>query len=115
CPGGTKPLPREDMALIGRRASRPSTLRRLVEKAQSGRALGEAEIVRLFGARGEDFAAVCVAADELRAEVNGDAATFVVNRNINYTNICYFKCQFCAFSKGKLSENLRGPAYDLPL
>ena len=39
--------------------------------------------------------------------------TFVVNRNINYTNICYFKCQFCAFSKGKLSENLRGRPYDL--
>jgi FO synthase len=36
-----------------------------------------------------------------------------VNRNINYTNICYFKCQFCAFSKGKLSENLRGRPYDL--
>ena len=41
--------------------------------------------------------------------------SFVVNRNINYTNICYFKCQFCAFSKGKLSENLRGRPYDLDM
>ena len=41
-------------------------------------------------------------------QTNGNSVSFVVNRNINYTNICYFKCQFCAFSKGKLSENLRG-------
>src|SRR4051794_173415 len=115
CPGGTKPLPRKDLALIGRIARASATLGRVIDKAQAGRALDEGEIVRLFEARGQDFAAVCAAADELRAEVNGDAATYVVNRNINYTNICYFKCQFCAFSKGKLSETLRGPAYDLPL
>jgi FO synthase len=47
--------------------------------------------------------------------VNGDTVTYVVNRNINYTNVCYFKCQFCAFSKGKLSENLRGQPYDLEM
>ena len=45
----------------------------------------------------------------------GPAVTYVVNRNINYTNVCYFRCQFCAFSKGKMSENLRGRPYDLPL
>ena len=61
-----------------------------------------------------DFAAVCKAADELRAAVNGDVATYAVVRNINYTNICYFRCGFCAFSKGKLAENLRGPAYLVP-
>ena len=53
------------------------------------------------------------AADEVRKQVNGNVVSYVVNRNINYTNICYFKCQFCAFSKGKLSENLRGRPYDL--
>ena len=47
--------------------------------------------------------------------MSGDTVRYVVNRNINYTNICYFKCQFCAFSKGKLSENLRGKPYDLGL
>ena len=47
--------------------------------------------------------------------VNGDRVTYVVNRNINYTNVCYFRCQFCAFSKGKLSDNLRGRPYDLTL
>lgn len=75
--------------------------------------LSEAEIVRLFQARGDDFTAVTQAADKLRRSVNNDTVSFVVNRNINYTNICYFKCQFCAFSKGKLAENLRGRPYDL--
>jgi len=75
--------------------------------------LSEAEIVRLFKARGDDFTHVCQAADELRRQVAGDEVTYCVNRNINYTNICYFKCQFCAFSKGKMSENLRGRPYDL--
>ena len=49
----------------------------------------------------------------MRKTTNGDEVSFVINRNINYTNVCYFKCQFCAFSKGKLSENLRGKPYDL--
>ena len=52
---------------------------------------------------------------DLRRELNGDTVTYVVTRNIQYTNVCYFKCGFCAFSKGKLAENLRGPAYLLPL
>ncbi|MBK8288396.1 MAG: hypothetical protein IPK95_07000 [Cellvibrionales bacterium] len=51
----------------------------------------------------------------MRKAINGDTVTYVVNRNINYTNVCYFKCQFCAFSKGKLSENLRGRPYDISL
>ncbi|MEM7097540.1 MAG: 5-amino-6-(D-ribitylamino)uracil--L-tyrosine 4-hydroxyphenyl transferase CofH [Pseudomonadota bacterium] len=75
--------------------------------------LTEAEIIRLFQARGDDFSAVTQTADRLRKSISGDTVSFVVNRNINYTNICYFKCQFCAFSKGKLAENLRGRPYDL--
>ncbi len=85
----------------------------ILDKAAAGEALAEAEVVRLFGARGDEFDAVCVAADEVRRRVNGDVVSYAVNRNINYTNICYFRCQFCAFSKGKLSENLRGAPYDL--
>jgi FO synthase len=77
--------------------------------------LGEDEIVRLFEARGEELHRVFAAADALRREVNGDTVTYVVTRNINYTNVCYFRCGFCAFSKGKLAENLRGPAYLVPL
>jgi FO synthase len=87
----------------------------ILERAAAGEVLGEADIVQLFAARGEAFTAVCDAADRLRQRVNGDEVSYVVTRNINYTNICYFRCQFCAFSKGKLSENLRGRPYDLDL
>ncbi len=87
----------------------------ILGRAQAGRPLEEAEVVRLFAARGREADAVCRAADELRLEVSGERVAYVVNRNINYTNVCYFRCRFCAFSKGKLSENLRGPAYDLDL
>jgi FO synthase len=87
----------------------------IIERGLAGEGLGEADIVRLFQARGSDFFAVCEAADGLRRRVNGETVSYVVNRNINYTNVCYFKCQFCAFSKGKLSENLRGQPYDLEL
>src|SRR5260370_3202062 len=92
-----------------------SEIAAMLAKAQTGNPLAEAEIVRLFRARGDELAAVCTTADELREATNGDVTSYVVTRNINYTNICYFKCQFCAFSKGKMSENLRGRPYDLPL
>ncbi len=85
----------------------------ILERAKAGETLEEAEIVRLLKARGDDFTHVCQAADEVRKAQSGDEVTYVVNRNINYTNVCYFKCQFCAFSKGKMSENLRGRPYDL--
>ncbi len=87
----------------------------ILDRATDGATLGEADIARLFQARGEEFAAVCEAADDLRRAVSGDTVTYVVTRNINYTNICYFRCQFCAFSKGKLSENLRGRPYNLDM
>jgi FO synthase len=77
--------------------------------------LGEDDITELFQARGRDFAAVVAAADDLRREVCGDTVTYVVTRNINYTNVCYFRCGFCAFSKGKLAANLRGAPYLVPL
>jgi FO synthase len=86
-----------------------------IDSAMAGRRLDAEDIVRLFAARGDDFWRVCQAADALRAEVNGDRVTYVVNRNINYTNICAYRCQFCAFSKGRSSEDLRGVPYDLDL
>jgi FO synthase len=69
----------------------------------------------LMSARGSDLQHVLEAADELRREVCGDEVTYVVTRNINYTNVCYFRCGFCAFSKGKLAANLRGAPYLVPL
>jgi FO synthase len=86
-----------------------------VVKAVSGARLDEAEIVRLFSARDADYEHVVATADALRGSVSGDVVRYVVNRNINYTNICYFRCRFCAFSKGKTHEELRGAPYDLAL
>ena len=107
--------PATDVARVSSLAKMPASadLQRIIEKAVVGDELEPAEIVRLFQARGDDFTHVCQAADQLRKKVAGDEVTYVVNRNINYTNVCYFKCQFCAFSKGKMSENLRGRPYDL--
>jgi FO synthase len=76
---------------------------------------GEEELVRLLRARGSERTRVLAAADALRREVCGDEVSYVVTRNIQYTNVCYFRCGFCAFSKGKLAANLRGPAYLVPL
>jgi FO synthase len=116
-PGVAADPPASDLALI--RAPRPAITRRpihaILSKAVRGETLHEAEIIALFRTRGDDFSAVCAEADELRASVNGSVVSYVVNRNINYTNICSYRCQFCAFAKGKASEDLRGKPYDLPL
>ena len=70
-------------------------------------------IATLFAARGSDVERVCAAADALRRRVLGDSISYVVNRNINYTNICAYACGFCAFSKGRGHAALRGAPYDL--
>ncbi|MCX7369898.1 MAG: 5-amino-6-(D-ribitylamino)uracil--L-tyrosine 4-hydroxyphenyl transferase CofH, partial [Alphaproteobacteria bacterium] len=85
----------------------------LVERAAQGERLDTPAIETLFAARDADQAHVMAAADRLRQAVAGDTVRYVVNRNINYTNICTYRCSFCAFSKGKTHEALRGPAYDL--
>ena len=115
CPGSTGHLPAADVSLLDKawQVMTPSELGPVLAKAERGAALSEAEIVGLFRSRGHGFSAVCRAADEIRKDRNGDTVSYVVTRNINYTNICSFKCQFCAFSKGKMSENLRGKPYDL--
>ncbi len=90
-----------------------------VDEVLAGVRLGQEpgidEIVTLFGARGREVAAVAQLADELRSQAAGDVVTWVSNRNINYTNVCTFKCRFCGFSKGPLSLNLRGTPYLLTL
>src|SRR3989440_641505 len=77
--------------------------------------LDEDDATALLRARGAAFRAVLRAADDLRREVCGDTVTYVVTRNVNYTNVCYFRCGFCAFSKGRLAANLRGAPYLVPL
>lgn len=87
----------------------------VLDGVRAGETPGEQELVTLFGARGREVAAVAGLADELRREIVGDEVTFVVNRNINYTNVCTYKCTFCGFSKGPMSLNLRGKPYLLSL
>jgi FO synthase len=107
-------LARDDRWAAGTHAPIPFTSRDALP-ADSRDELGEDEIVRLFAARGEELHRVLAAADGLRREVNGDTVTYVVTRNVNYTNVCYFRCGFCAFSKGRLAANLRGKPYLVPL
>jgi FO synthase len=87
----------------------------LIAKAAAGQRLAEREIVRLFAAREDEWQAVVAAADEVRRQMAGDTVRYVVNRNINYTNICSYRCRFCAFSKGKTADTLRGRPYDLAI
>jgi FO synthase len=91
------------------------SLSAILDRAVNGTELGEADIVALFAARGESFHEVCAAADALRVEMCGSRVSYVVTRNINYTNVCLYRCAFCAFSKGKTHESLRGRPYDLSL
>jgi FO synthase len=103
------------MRLLPAHGSAGGRIGEILHGARHGEEVGVDEIATLFSARGHEVAAVANFADELREEVNGDVVTFVANRNINYTNVCTFKCQFCGFSKGPLSLNLRGAPYLLTL
>lgn len=90
-----------------------AAIERNLARAQNGMELSEADIVRLFESRGAAAEAIVRAADALRADVKGDAVTYVVNRNINYTNICSYKCSFCAFSKTSAKGGHRDTPYVL--
>lgn len=83
----------------------------ILERSLEGIPPEVGEIEQLFRARGDQVDAIGYVADVLRERTVGDTVTYVVNRNINYTNLCYFKCGFCAFSKGPKSLNLRGDPY----
>ena len=108
-------LAREDRWAPGEPVAVPFVVRRDALPLDAADELGEDEITRLFEARGDERDRVFAAADRLRREVCGDEVSYVVTRNIQYTNVCYFRCGFCAFSKGKLARNLRGAPYLVPL
>ena len=124
-PGSRRPssAPRTRSGSLARTAGRPGetaarvpfVVRRDALPVDTAAELGEDELVRLFQARGEERQRVFAAADRLRREVCGDEVSYVVTRNIQYTNVCYFRCGFCAFSKGRLAANLRGAPYLVPL
>ena len=101
--------------LVPGRSRANGAIGEVIEGVRGGQDVGFDEILTLFGARGPEVGAVALLADELRAELVGEEVTWVANRNINYTNICTFRCKFCGFSKGPLSLNLRGKPYLLTL
>lgn len=108
-PGGGNADDLRDVALtVPRRAS---PIERIVNATLDGQVPAASQIEQLFSARGGDFTRVCTAADALRATTVGDTVTYAVVRNINYTNVCLYKCGFCAFSKGRAHEDLRGKPY----
>jgi FO synthase len=116
-PGLADVPPGTPQAPLGRIVPGPASARlhRIIDRAASGSELSAAEIVALFESRGAQAEAVIEAADALRREVNGDEVTYVVNRNINYTNICTHTCSFCAFSKTSSKAGFRDKPYDLDL
>ena len=102
---------RAPMVLLPGPSHAGSAVAEVLRGVTLGHEPGVDELVTLFEARGPEVVAVAQFADGLRQQVNGDSVTFVRNRNINYTNVCTYKCTFCGFSKGPLSLNLRGKPY----
>jgi len=92
-----------------------SQISRTLEQCVDGEPVEELEIARMLMADGADYQAVIGAADNLRRSLCGESVSFVINCNINYTNICTFSCGFCAFAKGRGARTLRGPGYRLDL
>lgn len=116
-PGVADPAPGSVRLPLGQRheGAVAARIHRIIDRAAQGATLSEGEIVDLFATRGAAAQAVVEAADALRAEVSGDAVTYVVNRNINYTNICTHACSFCAFSKTSIKAGFRDKPYNLDL
>lgn len=114
-PGMADPAPGNPDAPLGHFVSGPVALQlhAILDRAADGHELSEAEITTLFAARGAAAEAVVEAADALRVETRGSEVTYVVNRNINYTNICAYACSFCAFSKSSASAGFRDKPYVL--
>jgi 7,8-didemethyl-8-hydroxy-5-deazariboflavin synthase CofH subunit len=88
-----------------------SDVSRILYRSLSGTRPHMSELETLLRARGSNVEAIAWTADRLREKAAGDVVTYVVNRNINYTNVCTYKCRFCAFSKGPRSLELRGEPY----
>jgi len=117
-PGSNTKANSDDLYDISPRTHIPrkrSAISRNVERLIGGEVLSQKEVAELFQARGNDFDLICQAADQLRQTTVGETVSFAVVRNINYTNVCQYKCSFCAFSKGRAHENLRGEPYMVSL
>jgi FO synthase len=99
-------IPRRGSGRRQQQPPAPEVAPRAIEKGRAGEELSEEELTALFSeTRPEAIEDMRQAADELRAELAGEVATFVVNRNINFTNVCVVGCAFCGFGQGKRSPD----------
>lgn len=103
-PGKTVDLNWDDLSLDQALGSARRKIARRLERALEGRELGYEDGLALAEAQGSDLLAVVKAADELRRRVKGPAITYVVNRNINFTNVCIVGCRFCGFGRAPHAE-----------
>jgi 7,8-didemethyl-8-hydroxy-5-deazariboflavin synthase CofH subunit len=94
-------FPAADWSLLAPIISpRVRTALELILEAQDGGVLSDEQCLALANAEGDDLLGLLVAADALRRDLVGNLVTYVVNRNINFTNVCFVGCKFCAFSRG---------------
>lgn len=113
-PGATVPADAEDLREIAHHSGRrQSQVMAILDRLEYGEDATEGQVASLFTARSADFTSLLARADAMRERAVGNTVSFAVVRNINYTNICLYKCGFCAFSKGKTHEALRGAPYML--
>ena len=113
-PGSGKEIPKLNGLTYNVSSSFKSTnFEKILSKAQEGNEINNDELEELFKTSGMHINKIVEVADYLNRSINKDDVTFVKNRNINYTNQCYFKCGFCGFSKGPKSLNLKEKPYNL--
>ena len=113
-PGSGKEIPKLNGLTYNVSSSFKSTnFEKILSKAQEGNEISNDELEELFKTSGKYINKIAEVADNLNRSINKDDVTFVKNRNINYTNQCYFKCGFCGFSKGPKSLNLKEKPYNL--
>ena len=113
-PGSGKEIPKLNGLTYNVSSSYKSTnFEKILSKAQEGNEISNDELEELFKTSGKYINKIAEVADNLNRSINKDDVTFVKNRNINYTNQCYFKCGFCGFSKGPKSLNLKEKPYNL--
>ena len=113
-PGSGKEIPKLNGLTYNVSSSFKSTnFEKILSKAQERNEISNDELEELFKTSGKYINKIAEVADNLNRSINKDDVTFVKNRNINYTNQCYFKCGFCGFSKGPKSLNLKEKPYNL--
>jgi FO synthase len=108
---GVSEQPPQPTALANRRID--ASVTEALDACLRGEEVDADGMLSLFSARGADVEAVCAAADQLRQAQVGNVVSYVINRNINYTNVCQYSCRFCAFSKGGGEVASGRTAYDL--